>query len=193
VIPLLLIRHGRTEWNAQKKLQGRRDIPLSSEGREILETCEIPEQFSHFHWRSSPLKRAEQTAQILGATDLVLDDRLIEMDWGKWEGYTIRELRAQYGSAMKDNEAKGLQMCPEGGESPADVQNRLLPFLQELKTPTIAVTHKGVIRAIKSLAYNWDMTDKSPVPFNWNAGHLFMIDELGRPHAEAVNIELDVA
>jgi len=193
LIPLLLIRHGRTEWNALKKLQGRKDISLSPEGKNLLTKCAIPNEFSDFQWLSSPLKRAVQTADILGAKNLQIEDRLIEMDWGKWEGYTIAELRAEYGDAMTENEAKGLHMRPLEGESPADVQARLRSFLQDLKRPTIAVTHKGVIRAIKSLAYNWDMTDKSPVEFNWGAAHLFMIDAAGQPHAKAVNIKMDTA
>lgn len=193
MIPLLLIRHGKTEWNALKKLQGRRDISLSPEGEALLQGCSLPKEFSRYQWLSSPLKRAIQTAEILGANDLKIEDRLIEMDWGKWEGFTIKELRHQYGDAMTENEKKGLHMCPPSGESPADVQVRLRSFLKELKKPTVAVTHKGVIRAIKSLAYNWDMTDKSPVEFNWSAGHLFAIDETGHPHAKAVNIKLDTA
>jgi len=191
MIPLLVIRHGKTDWNAQKKLQGRRDIGLSDEGRQALQKCRIPAEFSNYQWRSSPLMRARETAQLLGAQDVGIDDRLIEMDWGDWEGKTIRELRHHYGAQMAEIEARGVNMQPPGGESPADVQQRLLPFLKSLTAPTIAITHKGVIRALKSLAYDWDMTDKSPVAFNWTTAHLFMIDGKGTPHANRVNIGLD--
>ena len=45
MIPILLIRHGKTSWNAMKKLQGRRDIPLSEAGRQLLEKNVIPDEF----------------------------------------------------------------------------------------------------------------------------------------------------
>ena len=191
MIPILLIRHGKTSWNAAKKLQGRRDIPLSDEGRTLLEKNVLPDEFSQFKWISSPLVRAQQTAKILGAKDLTIEERLVEMDWGDWEGRTIGEIRSELGTAMSEIENKGLHMKPPGGESPSDVQTRMLPWLKTVKVPTIAVTHKGVIRALKSLAYNWDMTDKSPVTFNWNCAHLFEVNEFGQLFPKRVNITLE--
>lgn len=191
MIPVLFIRHGKTSWNAMKKLQGRRDIPLSDEGRQLLQRRCMPEEFSDFQWVSSPLVRATETAEILGASDITIEDRLIEMDWGEWEGQRVAELRMSLGSAMAEEEAKGLHMKPRGGESPAEVATRLIPWLSSLRKPTIAVTHKGVIRALKFLAYDWDMTDKSPATFDWNCGHLFNIDAQGKPVAVRVNISLE--
>jgi len=191
MIPILLIRHGKTSWNVAKRLQGLRDIPLSDEGRMLLEKNIIPEEFSQFKWVSSPLIRAQQTAEILGAKDLAINEHLIEMDWGDWEGRTIRELRTELGPAMSEIEDKGLHMKPPGGESPAEVQIRIRHWLKTVKEPTIAVTHKGVIRAFKSLAYNWDMTDKSPVAFNWNCAHLFEVNKLGQVSPKYVNINLE--
>jgi len=188
--PLLLIRHGKTDWNLQKRLQGRRDIELSDAGRLELEELELPAEFAEYHWLASPLKRAIETARLLGCPSPEVEDRLIEMDFGDWEGFQIKELRAKYGQEMILNEAKGVHMRPPGGESPYDVQQRVYPLLKKLNRPTIAVTHKGVIRAVKSLAYNWDMKDKSPVTFQWNCAHLFMVDENGLPHASHVNIDM---
>ncbi len=191
MIPLLLIRHGKTAWNIEKKLQGRRDIPLSEQGRNQLQNCILPSEFRHFSWTSSPLVRATETAEILGALNPLVEPRLIEMHWGDWEGNTVRDLRARYGETMVENEARGLNMKPPGGESPADVQKRLRPWLKSLTKPTIAVTHKGVIRALKSLAYDWDMTCKSPTTFDWNCAHLFKINEQGMPIVDRVNISLE--
>ncbi|MEH6402353.1 MAG: histidine phosphatase family protein [Sneathiella sp.] len=191
MIPILLIRHGKTSWNAAKKLQGRRDIPLSDAGRQLLEKNVIPDEFLNFKWVSSPLIRAQETAKILGAKDPDIEDLLVEMDWGEWEGRTIGELRRELGPAMKGIEDKGLHMKPPEGESPAEVQDRIRQWLETIKEPTVAVTHKGVIRAFKSLAYNWDMTDKSPVTFNWNCAHLFEVDEQGQVFPVRVNINLE--
>ncbi len=190
MIPLLLIRHGKTEWNLQKRLQGRCDIELSDSGRLELEQLELPAKFAEYQWLASPLKRAIETARLLGCPSPKIEDGLIEMDFGDWEGFQIKELRAKYGREMILNEAKGVHMRPPSRESPYDVQQRICSLLKKLDRPTIAVTHKGVIRAIKSLAYDWDMKDKSPVAFQWNRAHLFMVDENGVPHASQVNIDL---
>lgn len=190
MVRVLFIRHGKTEWNLNKKIQGRRDIPLCAEGIKEIERRHIPEEFSGFCWASSPLTRAVETARLLGAADITLTDALIEMDWGLWEGCRVPNLRKKYGQEMSRNEARGLHMRPEGGESPSEVVNRVQFWLQSLKRDTIAVTHKGVIRAIKSLAYNWDMTDKAPVKFDWNCAHLFDVELCGRIVANRVNISL---
>ena len=191
MIPLLLLRHGKTSWNIQKKLQGRTDIPLCEEGIETLKRNSIPAEFRSYQWFSSPLTRARQTAELLGGENVQISPSLIEMNFGSWEGHSLQELHLQNGDEMRENEARGLDMLPPGGESPRDVQQRLLPFLKNLTGPSIAVTHKGVIRAFKSLAYNWDMTDKLPIEFRWGAAHLFLIDAHGMPHPERINIELD--
>jgi len=188
---ILFIRHGKTQWNLEKRLQGRRDIPLCEEGVELLQKCVVPDEFKTYSWSVSPLRRAQETAQLLGARPTPPEPALIEMDWGKWEGQTIKELRQLYGPDMAEIEARGCHMTPPNGESPAMVVARLKPWLENLVGDTIAITHKGVIRAVQSLAYNWDMTDKSPVEFNWAAGHLFILDETGIIRPEQININLE--
>jgi broad specificity phosphatase PhoE len=188
---ILFIRHGKTQWNLEKKLQGRRDISLCDEGIALLQKFRLPQEFENYDWSVSPLKRAQETARLLGAHKLQTEAALIEMDWGDWEGHTIGELRQIYGSQMLTNEARGRDMFPPNGESPTMVIERITPWLKSLQQDTIAVTHKGVIRAAKSLAYNWDMTDKSPVAFEWTAAHLFKIDAEGRLSPERVNINLE--
>jgi len=190
MVKLLVIRHGKTRWNLEKRIQGLQDIPLCAEGRAELHKCKIPPEFSSYQWASSPLQRAAETAKLLGAKDLILEPALIEMDWGEWDGHRLSELRAKYGDVMTAEEARGLHMQPHGGESPADVVIRLRRWLTTLPRDTIAVTHKGVIRALKSLAYDWDMTDKSPVKFNWGAAHLFELDADATPVPLQVNIRL---
>ena len=81
-------------------------------------------------------------------------------------------------------------MTPPGGESPADVVARLQPFLKSLRRDTIAITHKGVIRALQSMAYEWDMTDRAPVRFDWATGHLFDVTEEGAVRPLRINIAM---
>ncbi len=193
MVKLLVIRHGKTDWNLQKRIQGRTDIPLSDLGRRELAQMRLPTEFGKFYWTSSPLKRTRETAELLGARDLKVEPALIEMHWGEWEGETLSDLRAKYGAEFKYNEARGINMTPPGGESPADVVARLKPWLQGLEADTIAVTHKGVIRALKSLAYNWDMTYKAPVSFDWATGHLFEVSPDGGLRPLRINITMEDA
>ena len=190
--PLLMIRHGPTHWNAVKRLQGRADVPLSEAGLDQVSRWRVPDPFGAFAWRVSPLLRARQTAEALGLTARV-EPRLIEMDYGSYEGRTIADLRLEIGAEMTENEDRGLDFTPPGGESPRDVQNRLRPMLAEIREPTGCVTHKGVIRALMALATNWDMIGKPPVKLDWSSAHLFQLDADGDISLDRPNISLDPA
>ena len=89
---LLLIRHGPTVWNQDRRLQGRADIPLSPEGSQAVAAWRIPHRFRHLPVRCSPLRRAVATAAILGLSP-ALEPALVELDWGSWEGRSLAELR----------------------------------------------------------------------------------------------------
>jgi probable phosphoglycerate mutase len=140
---------------------------------------------------SSPLSRCVQTAALVGAPDAAHEPRIIEMDWGEWEGRTLAELREELGDAMAQNEARGLDFRPPGGESPRAVIERIKPWLREIAAagvPTLAVTHRGVIRAILAEASGWDMRGKPPAKLDWRAVHFFMLDAQGRPSVERLNV-----
>ncbi len=130
----------------------------------------------------------------MGAADPRLEDALVEMSWGAWEGRRLSELREELGDAMAANEARGLDFRPPGGESPREVQARLEPWLREIAgdddTVNIAVAHKGVIRALYALAAGWDMTGKPPEKLRDGCGHLFEIDENGRVEVTRLNVPL---
>ena len=90
---LMMIRHATTTWNEKRRLQGLVDIALSAKGRAEVATWRLPVEFADGFWVSSPLLRAVQTARALGAQHLTCEPRLVEMDWGEWEGRTIDEMR----------------------------------------------------------------------------------------------------
>jgi len=164
MVMLALVRHGPTAWNADGRIQGRADVPLSDAGRAMVALWRLPDGWAGLRWLSSPLARARQTATLMGV-DAGVEDRLIEMDWGRWEGRRLADLRADAGAAMAEAEARGLDLRPPGGESPRDVQARLLPLLAQIAADgrnTGAVCHKGVMRAALALATGWDMTGKPP-------------------------------
>jgi probable phosphoglycerate mutase len=179
---LALIRHGITAWNTAGRMQGRRDVPLSPAGREALARFRPPPEVAGFAWLSSPLVRAVETAELLSGESPALDPRLVELDWGEWEGLTLDELRAAH-PEMAANEERGLDFLPPGGESPRQVQDRIKPLLAELAggPPRVAVTHKGVMRAIMALAYDWPMRGRPPLKLSRHAVHLFTLEAGGRP------------
>lgn len=193
---LALVRHGPTAWNRDKRNQGRTDIPLDEEGRAAVARWRLPPELAGAMILTSPLARAVETATLLGGAAPHIEPRLIEMDWGAWEGRTTADLRAELGPAMQANEERGLDFRPPGGESPRDVQTRLQPWLAEIATrghPTVAVTHNGVIRAIAALAWNWTMLGKPPVKLGRAVAHLFDLDAAGHPRVRHLNVPLDSA
>jgi probable phosphoglycerate mutase len=190
---LALLRHAATAWNEEHRLQGRCDPPLSAVGRKAALSWRVPPALAHCRWLSSPLRRAVETAHLLGIAEPLCDARLAEMSWGDWEGERLAELRARYGVSLARREAAGLDFAPPAGESPRQVQNRLAPLLAEIARrgqPTAALTHKGVIRAVYALATRWDMRGKPQHRLSWSAAHLFRLDPHGRPSVECLNLPL---
>jgi probable phosphoglycerate mutase len=193
-IRLALIRHGPTDWNAQKRLQGRTDTDLSAAGRKEVSRYTVPPELMSYRRVCSPLARAQQTAQLLfqdGGWTTVSE--LVEISFGDWEGQTLSDLRATLGEEMRVNEARGLDFCAPGGESPRMVQTRLAPVLRQWVAEgqdVLAITHKGVIRALYAWAAGWDMTGKCPDRLRWDVVHLFTVDVDGTPHIQQLNSPL---
>ena len=192
-VALVMIRHGPTDWNEQGRIQGRSDRPLSEAGRAAVGSWQVPDGLGDYDWVTSPLRRAIETAALLDHPEARPVGALIEMHWGAWEGWTLELLRERDGAAMTQNEARGLDFRPSGGESPRDVQTRLRPWLArraESGRPTVAVAHKGVIRALYALAADWDMSGKPPQKLLNATAHRFLIDATGTPRVDRLNIPL---
>lgn len=189
---LILLRHAETEWNAQNRIQGRADIPLSASGRDDARTWILPLALSPGRWVTSPMTRAIQTADAMGVT-ATIEPSLIEMDWGTWEGETLPSLRQRLGQAFGDNEDRGLDFTPPDGESPRMVQARVMPWLQSLASEPAdvgVIAHKGVIRAIVALAANWDMLGKPPARVSSGSAQIIGISEAGTMTLEATDVRL---
>lgn len=164
-VSLALLRHGPTDWSAGKRLQGRTDRPLSASGREEVSQWRLPKHLREGRVISSPLLRTRETAELLGLSPEI-EPRLVEASWGLWEGERLAELRARDPEGVAAREAAGLDFHPPGGESARQVQERLTPLLAEIVAegePVLAVTHRGVIRALLALTTGWTMTEKPPV------------------------------
>ena len=181
-----LLRHADTAWSVEGRIQGRRDVALVA-GQRIS----LPREIRSFKVVSSPLRRCVETAALVGCGDPEREPRLAEMGWGAWEGRRLEELRAELGEAMRDNEARGWDFRPEGGESPREVLARVRPWLAEVAArgePTLAITHRGVIRAVLAEALGWDLRGKPPVKLDWAAVHVFRLAGDGEPTVDELNV-----
>ena len=193
LVPLIMLRHGPTDWNQQGRIQGRIDRPLSEQGRNQVSGWRLPSPWHDYRWVTSPLARARETAALLGHDDVAREVALIEMHWGAWEGWRLEDLRQQRDRDMVSNEARGLDFRPSGGESPRAVQDRLKPWLRrvaEAGEPTLAVCHKGVIRALYCLASGWDLTGEPPEKLRDATAHQFLLSADGSPAIERLNLSL---
>lgn len=191
---ILFIRHGPTQWNLEGRIQGHTDVPLGDEGRATVGGWRLPPGFLAFDWISSPLVRARETARLLGAPNVALDERLREADWGDWEGRSLKELREELGDLLKQNERRGLDLEVPNGESPRMVRERLAAWLAEVagaRRPLVAVCHNGILRAAYSLATGWDMRSDSPLVRNHAAAHLYHLAADGGLRIKQLNILMD--
>jgi broad specificity phosphatase PhoE len=192
---LAVLRHGPTAWNQERRLQGRADIPITEAARAVLERRAVPLPCRAWRALSSPLARCLQTAAALGLRP-VADPRLVEMDWGAYQGKTVDALRRSEGQRFRENESRGLDFSPPGGESPRQVQERLAPLLAEIAaggTPALAVTHRGVIRALYARAVGWGMHGDPPHRLElYGALQVFRLASDGAPSIETLNLPFDL-
>jgi len=188
---VVMLRHGRTSWNADGRIQGHTDIPLSPAGREALQGLALPADLNAETWISSPLSRATETARILSTGQSIeTDKRLTEMNFGDWEGHTHAELLAADPGGMANLERQGLHMRPPRGETPAEVGARLLDLLRSrTEDALVLVGHKGLIRAALALATGWDMTGPAPHRIAWHMAQVFRFDG-ARLSVDALNVPL---
>mgnify|MGYP001827932072 CR=1 FL=1 len=189
---LLMLRHAATEWNERGLLQGRADPPLSAAGREEIQTWRLPEGATGRRCLVSPLHRAVETAELLGLRPEI-EVRLIEMDWGDWQGATLAALRADPAGDIARREAAGLDFQPPGGESYRMVQGRLEDLSRSLAAdgrPVVAIAHKGVMRALYAAATGWQMTGPPPDRLRDRHAMAFRLDPTGRPSLVDANVPL---
>ena len=196
MIRLALLRHGATAWSAERRIQGRSDIPLSAEGREQVAGWRLPPDLLSADWYASPLARARDTAALIVKGAVTVEPRLAEMHWGAWEGRTLSELRREFGPGHVDRNRLGFDFRPPGGESPRELLARVSSWLADVTArgrPVAAVTHRGVLRVLYASAVGWDMRDEPPQPLRDDALHLFDCDVDGGIRLVRLNLPLVVA
>ena len=93
------------------------------------------------------------------------------MDWGEWDGRTGQELKDKYGDGFSERKKRGIDLRPDGGETPREVRQRVKRWIGRVSKsglPTGAVCHQGIIRATMSLATGWNMINPPPEDIKWD-------------------------
>lgn len=156
---LVFVRHGETDWNVEGRLQGQRDIPLNDTGRAQARRngkaliAAIPD-IAGYDFVASPLERSRETMEIarlamgLDPSAYHLDERLREISFGEWEGYTTQELRALVPALVEARETDKWGFLPPEGESYRLLSERIDGWLADIVRPTVTVSHGGVGRVL---------------------------------------------
>jgi broad specificity phosphatase PhoE len=166
---IVLVRHGETDWNRERRYQGHADTPLNEIGRaqsaELADTLSGEGALSAVY--SSPLRRASETAAIV-ADRLGLDVRsleaLREIHVGDWQGLTVDEVKERY----PESASAGWHAGWPGGETYDELAARVLPALvgladQHPNERILAVTHAGPVRAALAAAMGLSYDDARPI------------------------------
>ena len=150
----ILVRHGETKWNTERKWQGHKNSPLTPNGIDQAKAVasrlkKMP--FSILY--SSPLGRAMQTAEIItDATghEIVKVPGITERSTGVFEGLSIDEIKANYPQELHEFDNSGPDYAPPGGESARQHEQRVMACMNELALKhlgdqVLVVTHGGVL------------------------------------------------
>lgn len=146
---LFLVRHGETVWNQEGRYYGHSDVPLSENG--IMQAKKMGEYFHNVSFDKvivSPLKRAVDTAKALTDQTLCYDERLLEQNFGKFEGKTYMELKKEFPKELSLWNNNHEEYCLPEGESFHMVRDRVEAFLSDLwkeEGKVLLVAHKGTL------------------------------------------------
>ena len=163
---IYFIRHGETPWNAERRYQGRQDIPLNDKGRgqasengrtlaALFRARGLDPQ--SFEWHSSPLGRTRETMERVRAgfdvslPETKFDVRLMEISFGVLEGSLFDELPATMAVAAGSRNETYWEFRPDNGENYRDVEARLTEFAAVLGGPSVVVAHGGIARTLRVL------------------------------------------
>lgn len=154
---IVLVRHGRTAWHAEGRYAGTADVPLDGLGLE--QARRVADHLADMRIDciySSPLSRCLELATMVAAghgLEVELDDRIKEIDLGRWDGETYKEIFKKDGDILKKWTGDPTSVTIPGGESLTDVQARAMEWFTETAnlrpdSTILASSHGGPIRAM---------------------------------------------
>lgn len=161
--PIYYLRHGETEWNRERRIQGQIDIPLNDTGlgqarRMAAKLREIIDDLDDFQLMASPLTRTRQTMQAVldvygaGQADVVFDDRLKELNFGLYEGKQWADVHTVIEPEI--NPEAYHDWCPDEGEGYAEGRERVADWLSSLTGPVVVVAHGGISRILRGIVFD---------------------------------------
>jgi broad specificity phosphatase PhoE len=162
---IYLVLHGETEWNRERRFQGRLDSPLTPAGREQAgragqTLARLIDDAAAWALTSSPLGRARETAGIIGDAlgiepgAIELDARLAEFDLGSWSGLTRAEIEARWPRMLDGASRYDWYFRSPDGEAFAELTERLRGWLADVSRngqSKIAVTHGVASRVLRGV------------------------------------------
>lgn len=167
MIDLYIVRHGQTEWNIEKRMQGRLDSSLTTKG--IEDAKRLGEYLAHLSFDkviSSPSGRAYTTAKLIRQLEkkITTDPRLKEIHLGKWQGKTDLEISNEFPLEYDQYQNAPEQYNNEGGETFVEVIARVEDFLQDIEKTcsggkVLIVTHGVAIMAFLSIVKRLHIKD----------------------------------
>lgn len=190
-VRLILVRHGLTSWNLAGRYQGRTDTTLCAAGlAEAHEAGAALRRARASLLLTSPLRRARATADVicrsLGSIPCHVDERLIELGFGEWEGLTQAEVRRRSPALLREWKRAPQAVRFPGGEGLEDGWRRMEDFLRRppwADRPdvqcVIAVTHTGPIRFASLRAAGRSLAHYREVALEAGAAHQFDWDLSG--------------
>ncbi len=172
---IYFVRHGQTDWNLEKKIQGRVDISLNKTG--ILQAQEINEKLKDVKFDyvfCSPLKRAKETCNIITDNNIIFDDRIIERDFGEFEGVKKTDFDFK-GFWHFDKDYKSTR-----SESVEQVKDRVYNFLDEIMSKyngkNILIVAHGGIGVFVSSYFNGIPSDGNFLRYLVDNGQILMFN-----------------
>jgi broad specificity phosphatase PhoE len=158
---LLIVRHGETDYNKTKRVQGTQQIPLNERGKnQALQVAKSLRQFKITHIYCSGLVRARETAEIINSSfslPIVKDNRLNERNWGNWESKKRDEILKPGENFENIWSEENLDANPHQGETTRELMKRCVDFLYWIienhaeSDVILVVTHAGPMRMIRGI------------------------------------------
>lgn len=174
-LTLYIIRHGETDWNAERRYQGQRDIPLNDRGREQARkngarlATSVP-GIDGLDFVASPMSRARETMELMRAAmglppaGFRTDARLREVSYGHWEGQLADDLSYTDPGGVAARQRDPFNWRPRDGESYAELSVRVTSWLSEISRDSVVVTHGGVIRALHGALFGLGPAEITGLP-----------------------------
>lgn len=157
---IIFLRHGQARNNTERVLAGRTEgVPLTDTGvKQAERTAELLEHMNISAIYSSPIQRAKHTAEIVGkhnSVDVTVDDRLIELDMGKFTGMAYDEIFNSHGNIFMKFYSGELEIAHNGVETFSQVKSRVLGIVDHVldihpDENVVLVTHMDPIKAMLS-------------------------------------------